>query len=54
MKLTNPYKYRDMERVTRADGVRHYVDPDTGEHLPSVTTILSATADHKELMEWRE
>lgn len=54
MIINKCYPYREMERITRADGVRHYVDPDNGEMLASVTTILSATADHTELMEWRE
>ena len=48
----NPrYPYPKLERETREDGVRHYVDPE-GHALPSVTTILSATADKAFLKEW--
>jgi len=54
LKLVQPYAYCSLERITRPDGVRHYIDPDTGKHLPSITTILSQTADHTELLEWRE
>ncbi|CAM6054954.1 unnamed protein product [Sphagnum tenellum] len=54
MKIVKRYPYRELERITRSDGVRHYVDPDTGEHLPSVTTVLSSTADKRALLEWRE
>lgn len=56
--LPNPPKlktlpYPVMERHTAADGVRHYVDPISGQMLASVTTILSATADKEWLKEWR-
>lgn len=46
-------KYPTLERITRADGVRHYISP-TGEPLASVTTILSETADKTGLREWQE
>lgn len=48
------YHYREIERVTAPNGFRHYVCPDTGEKLPSVTTILDKTADKQHLIEWRE
>jgi len=43
-----------MDRITRSDGVRHYVCPDTGRHLPSVTTIIDATADKSGLILWEQ
>jgi genome maintenance exonuclease 1 len=48
----NPkYKY---EKLTRIDGPsRLYATPD-GSRVPSVTTILSATADKTALVEWRK
>lgn len=52
MILKKPYLYREMERVTHADGTRYYVCPDTGTHLSSVTTILDATGDKTALLEW--
>lgn len=52
LKIRNDYQ--ELERVTDATGVRHYVEPGTGAHLPSVTTILSATADKSFLIEWEE
>lgn len=54
MKIIERYKYRALERVTYPNGARHYLCPDSGKKLPSVTTILSATADKKELVEWRQ
>jgi genome maintenance exonuclease 1 len=53
MNLVNRYTYRSMERITRDDGVRHYVDPDTGRLLPSVTTVLDATGDQTGLDRWK-
>lgn len=53
MNIVRPYPYRTLDRITRADGVRHYVCPDTGALLPSVTTILAATSDDRWLLEWR-
>lgn len=47
------FDYPSLERVTLDSGVRYYVDP-TGEHLPSVTTILSATKDTTHLDAWAE
>jgi genome maintenance exonuclease 1 len=48
----NPkYKY---EKLTRIDGPsRLYATPD-GSRVPSVTTILSGTADKTALVEWRK
>lgn len=54
MLISNRFPYRPIERVTRADGVRHYVCPDSGTPLPSVTTVLSHTADKTFLEEWRK
>jgi genome maintenance exonuclease 1 len=45
--------YPALDRQTAPDGVRHYIDPH-GNALPSVTTILSATADKAFLKEWVE
>jgi len=52
MLLKRLYPYREIERVTLDDGTRYYVCPDTGAHLTSVTTILSATEDKTKLLEW--
>jgi hypothetical protein len=52
MHLVDRYAYRKMDRVTRPDGVRHYVCPDTGQPLVSVTTVLDATADKTWLVNW--
>ncbi len=49
----NLREYPVLDRHTREDGVRHYIDP-TGVALPSVTTILSETADKQFLIEWME
>jgi len=55
MNFVERYKYHLLEKVTYASGARHYICPNTGNKLPSVTTILSATApDKKELLEWRQ
>lgn len=53
-KLNLRTDYPTLERITRLDGVRHYVEPDNGRMLASVTTILSETADKTALMEWQE
>jgi hypothetical protein len=53
MNLINRFQYRQLERVTYPSGARHYICPDSGKKLPSVTTILDKTADKKELREWR-
>lgn len=41
-----------MDRTTADDGKRYYLDPTNGQPLPSVTTILSQTADKTYLVEW--
>lgn len=46
------FQYPSMDRITREDGVRHYVCPESGLLLPSVTTILDATADKTALKHW--
>jgi genome maintenance exonuclease 1 len=51
--VLNLRQYPVLDRQTADDGVRHYVDP-TGIPLPSVTTILSGTADKEWLKQWRE
>jgi CRISPR/Cas system-associated exonuclease Cas4 (RecB family) len=51
--LNPQYTYPTLERVTKADGDRHYVTPE-GEKLKSVTTILSATANKEYLKLWEE
>ncbi len=51
--ILNLRSYPVLDRQTADDGVRHYVDPE-GNALPSVTTILSGTADKKWLKEWRD
>lgn len=50
--LNKQFNYPPLERVTATDGKRYYVCPE-GNHLSSVTTILSATADMTGLLEWR-
>lgn len=52
MILTKPYNYIALTRGEE-NGVRKYLTPD-GKRLPSVTTILSATADKTYLDEWRD
>lgn len=54
MYINNLFKYRPMERETLPSGVRYYVCPDTGNKLPSVTTVLDATGDKKALLEWKK
>lgn len=52
---TPKFKYEPISRET-IDGVRKYATPD-GEKLPSVTTILSATAPAEKMQalhEWRK
>jgi len=53
MRMNPCFPYRTLERITREDGVRHYVCPDTGASLPSVTTVLDGTSDKSFLVEWR-
>lgn len=51
--LVNRFAYRELQRVTQPNGVRHYVCPDTGAALPSVTTVIGATGDKTALREWK-
>lgn len=53
MIINELYKYEELERVTQEDGKRHYVSPQ-GDHLSSVTTILSATSYSPELKAWQD
>jgi hypothetical protein len=53
--LTDKYPYAELKKQT-IDGSRKYITP-TGEKLPSVTTILSATASEEKkqaLNNWRK
>jgi genome maintenance exonuclease 1 len=52
--IKNLYEYISLDRTTHEDGTRFYIDPVSKEPLPSVTTILSATADKKFLKEWQD
>lgn len=52
--IVSNYIYRDLVRETKDNGVRHYLDPDSGTPLPSVTTVLSATADKEHIKLWEE
>lgn len=52
--ITSPFNYPVLERETKDDGVRHYMDPITGKPLASVTTIISGTADKTGLKLWEE
>src|SRR3569832_2205721 len=54
MNLIERFSYQPLERHTQDIGVRHYVCPESGKLLPSVTTILAATGDKTALIEWRE
>lgn len=54
MKIVQHFDYPEISRVTHENGARYYVCPQTGEHLSSVTTILSATADKEDLRLWEE
>ena len=54
MILANRYTYPALDRHTREDGVRHYVCPETGLHVPSVTTIIDSGANKDFLVEWRK
>ena len=51
-KLVNKYPYTTYARVTKEDGTRTYAVKE--KHVPSVTTILSATKDKSGLMAWRK
>ena len=53
--ITDKYPYAELKKQT-IDGSRKYITP-TGEKLPSVTTILSATASEEKkqaLNNWRK
>lgn len=55
MLITAPYNYRTLDRITYPSGARHYICPETGNKLASVTTILDATAGEKKaLIEWKQ
>ena len=53
IQINEKFAYVEFDAFTSDDGVRHYATPD-GHHLPSVTTILSATKDMSGLDAWRE
>lgn len=53
MLINKKFNYDILERVTFEDGNRYYVSPE-GDHLSSVTTILSATSHSPELEAWQE
>lgn len=53
MSLLNPkYEYKKLARKV-IDGKRHYIDSNTAQALPSVTTILGMTKDMTALNEWK-
>lgn len=52
--ISNKFIYQPISRVTHTNGVRHYIDPVTNSHVPSVTTILDKTSDKSGLLEWRK
>jgi hypothetical protein len=55
MIILDRFEYKTLEKITYPSGARHYLCPDTGRKLPSVTTILDRTAgEKKELVEWRK
>ena len=51
MLIQKKYDYRPLERITTENGRRYIVGE--GRPLPSVTTILSKTADLTHLIEWK-
>jgi genome maintenance exonuclease 1 len=51
--INKKFPYFELERTTNDDGTRFYLDPNTNNPLPSITTILSATADKSFLIEWQ-
>lgn len=53
MIVKNRFNYRPIDRIDAPTG-RYYVCPDTGTHLPSVTSILDKTADKQALIEWKK
>lgn len=52
--INHKFNYEPLERITQLSGIRHYKCPQTGNMLPSVTTILDSTLDKKGLKEWQE
>lgn len=54
MNVTSPYDYPKLDRTTNEDGTRFYIDPVEGLPLPSVTTVLSGTADKTAIKLWEE
>jgi genome maintenance exonuclease 1 len=52
MNINRQFDYPTLERVTNADGTRFYTDPTSGQPLPSVTTVLSGTADKSGIKAW--
>lgn len=54
MLINNRFAYQALDRVTNDDGTRFYTCPKTGKPLPSVTTVLSHTADKTAIKLWEE
>jgi genome maintenance exonuclease 1 len=52
MIINRKFEYIPLERVTNPDGTRYYTDPTSGLALPSVTTVLSCTADKEGIKAW--
>ena len=50
--LVSKFNYDPIERETRDDGVRFYIDPVHKIKLPSITTVLSRTGDHSGIEAW--
>ncbi|MCK9529434.1 MAG: preprotein translocase subunit TatA [Gammaproteobacteria bacterium] len=54
MFIRQKYDYPILESVTYDDGRRHYLEPENGNKLPSVTTILSAMTDKSAIEAWKQ
>lgn len=54
MFINKQFFYPTLDRTTAENGTRFYLDPNTNQPLPSVTTILSHTADKSFLIEWQK
>jgi hypothetical protein len=54
MVIKERFQYAKLTRETQQDGTRHYNCPVTGMAVPSVTTILSKTADKTALILWEQ
>lgn len=54
MLISKLYDYPALSRTTHPDGTRFYTCPETARPLPSVTTVLSKTADKTALHLWEE